>query len=55
LSFVEIGNLLGGRDHTTIMHGVGKIEKMLTNKNFLEEMMGIKSLLKSGGEALRKW
>ncbi len=46
LSFVEIGNILGGRDHTTIMHGVGKIEKLLLNKKLTEEMMGIKSLLK---------
>ena len=49
LSYVEIGNILGGRDHTTIIHGVGKIEKMLLNKNFSEEIMGIKSLLKNGG------
>lgn len=48
LSYVEIGNVLGGRDHTTIMHGVGKIEKLLLNKIFSEEMLGIKSLLKSG-------
>ncbi|MDP2637625.1 MAG: chromosomal replication initiator protein DnaA [Candidatus Levybacteria bacterium] len=47
LSFVEIGNILGGRDHTTIMHGVEKIEKLLNNKNFSEEIMGIKSLLKN--------
>jgi chromosomal replication initiator protein len=53
ISFVEIGNILGGRDHTTIMHGVKKIEHMLLDKNFSEEMMGIKSLLKSGGEGLR--
>ena len=25
LTLVEIGNLLGGRDHTTIMHGIEKI------------------------------
>lgn len=31
LTFVEIGNLLGGRDHTTIMHGVDKIEGMVKN------------------------
>jgi len=50
LSFVEIGNILGGRDHTTVMYGVGKIEKLLLNKNFSEEIMGIKSLLKNGME-----
>jgi chromosomal replication initiator protein len=49
LSFVEVGNILGGRDHTTIMHGVKKIEGMLLNKNFSEEMVGIKSLLKGVG------
>lgn len=32
LTLVEIGNLLGGRDHTTIMHGVEKIEKLVENK-----------------------
>jgi chromosomal replication initiator protein len=47
LSFVEIGNILGGRDHTTIMHGVKKIEGLLSNKVFLEEILGIKSLLKN--------
>lgn len=46
LSFAEIGNILGGRDHTTIMHGVGKIEGLSLNKKFSEEIMGIKSLLR---------
>lgn len=32
LTFVEIGNILGGRDHTTIMHGVEKIENLLDTK-----------------------
>lgn len=53
LSLVEIGNILGGRDHTTVMHGVGKIEKLLLNKNFSEEIMGIKSLLKNGKESFK--
>ena len=38
LSFVEIGNILGGRDHTTIMHGVGKIEGLLAKRGFSEEV-----------------
>lgn len=29
LTFVEVGHLLGGRDHTTVMHGVEKIGKIL--------------------------
>ena len=44
LSFVEIGNILGGRDHTTIIYGVRKIEGLLLDKNFSKEIMGIKSL-----------
>ena len=32
LTLVEIGNLLGGRDHTTIKHGVDKIEVLVENK-----------------------
>ena len=47
LSYAEIGNILGGRDHTTIMHGVEKIEGLLPNKIFSEEILGIKSLLKN--------
>jgi len=41
LPFVEIGNMLGGRDHTTIMHGVGKVENQLLEKGFSEEMTRI--------------
>jgi chromosomal replication initiator protein len=43
LTFVEIGNMLGGRDHTTIMHGVEKVEKLVDTGNFAEELLGIKS------------
>lgn len=32
LTLVEIGNLLGGRDHTTIKHGVDKIEELVEKK-----------------------
>ncbi len=41
LTYVEIGNLLGGRDHTTIMHGVNKIGQMLEDKETNEELLGI--------------
>lgn len=36
LTQVEIGNLLGGRDHTTIMHGVDKIRELVENKDKIE-------------------
>ncbi|KKQ32956.1 MAG: Chromosomal replication initiator protein DnaA [Candidatus Levybacteria bacterium GW2011_GWA2_37_36] len=55
LSFVEIGNILGGRDHTTIMHGVKKIEGLLLNKNFSEEILGIKALFGNSEGGLKKW
>ena len=37
LTYVEIGNLLGGRDHTTIMHGVNKIKTLKDTSPFLME------------------
>lgn len=47
LSFSEIGNLLGGRDHTTIMYGARKIEGMLENRLLTEDILGITSLAKN--------
>jgi chromosomal replication initiator protein len=44
LTFVEIGNLLGGRDHTTIMHGVEKIENMHENSMIPEDILRISKL-----------
>ena len=41
LSFVEIGNILGGRDHTTIMYGVDKMENLLPEKVFSEDIARI--------------
>lgn len=42
LTYVEIGNLLGGRDHTTIMYGVEKIEELVENKaRIKDDIMGI--------------
>ncbi len=50
LTFVEIGNMLGGRDHTTVMYGIDKLEKMLSTPNATKsgislEIMGIKKIL----------
>lgn len=42
MTLVEIGNLLGGRDHTTVMHGVEKIEKLVDSKaNVEQDILGI--------------
>lgn len=41
-----IGNLLGGRDHTTIMYGVGKIQMLVENEDFVcEDIKGIIKML----------
>lgn len=46
LTHVEIGNMLGGRDHTTIMYGVEKIEALVSNKgNETAEILGITKTL----------
>jgi chromosomal replication initiator protein len=43
---MDIGELLGGRDHTTIMHGVRKISELIsTNERIREDIMGIKNKL----------
>jgi chromosomal replication initiator protein len=42
LTLVEIGNILGGRDHTTVMHGVEKMEDLVDNKaEIREDILGI--------------
>jgi len=41
LTYVEIGNLLGGRDHTTIMHGVEKVENMVEKSMIPEDILRI--------------
>lgn len=46
LTLVEVGNILGGRDHTTVMHGVEKIEKMLDGSHSVtEDILGITKAL----------
>ena len=50
LTLVEIGNILGGRDHTTIMYGVGKIENLLSTSSPIKsiitsDIMGITKIL----------
>jgi chromosomal replication initiator protein len=42
MTYVDIGNLLGGKDHTTIMHGVDKIETLVEKKaRVSEDITGI--------------
>lgn len=42
MTLVEIGNVLGGRDHTTVMYGVEKMEKLVENRQQVsEEILGI--------------
>lgn len=47
LTFKDIGGLLGGRDHTTIMHGVEKVEKgILNNEGVKGDIWGITRLFR---------
>lgn len=50
LPFMEVGRLLGGRDHTTIMHGVEKITGLLKDSEDLRvDISGIKQRLSKVG------
>lgn len=46
IPLIEIGRLLGNRDHTTVMHGVDKITKMLSDSEDLRvDIAGIRKQL----------
>ena len=45
-SFPQIGTELGGRDHTTVMHGFEKISELVeTDASIRQDMMTIKAAL----------
>ncbi|MGB6503695.1 MAG: helix-turn-helix domain-containing protein, partial [Xanthobacteraceae bacterium] len=45
-SLPEIGRRFGGRDHTTVLHAVRKIENLASNDSaFAEEIEGLKRQL----------
>ena len=47
-SLPEIGDAFGGRDHTTVMHAVKKIEELkLSDVNFNEDLELLKRLIDS--------
>jgi chromosomal replication initiator protein len=49
LTFPTIGREIGGRDHTTAMYAVGKIEKeMKKSPDLLEELQQLKELFYAG-------
>lgn len=46
LPLEEVGRIVGGRDHTTVMHAVDKITLLATNDvKIQEDLMGIKRIL----------
>lgn len=46
LPLQEIGRIVGGRDHTTVMHAIDKITSSLsTNNNLRTDLMGIKNII----------
>lgn len=50
LPLEEIGRLLGGRDHTTVMHGSGKIQNLLeTDSKLVQDIHNLKKKLGING------
>jgi chromosomal replication initiator protein len=48
-SLVDIGNALGGRDHTTVMHGIEKVDRELeTNSSLRTQVLQIREALITG-------
>ena len=48
LSLEAVGDLLGGRDHSTVIYGVEKIENMVAcDYSFRDEILRIKSLIRN--------
>ena len=46
LPFEEVGRLIGGRDHTTVMHAVDKITNLASGSGEIrEDLRGIKNTL----------
>jgi chromosomal replication initiator protein len=49
-SLPQIGELLGGRDHTTIMHGCDKIGTQIeTDEQLRRDWLAIKQMLSENG------
>jgi chromosomal replication initiator protein len=47
-SLPEIGRKFGGRDHTTVMHAVKKVEELMaTDASFAEDVELLKRMLES--------
>ncbi|MBI2036022.1 chromosomal replication initiator protein DnaA [Candidatus Microgenomates bacterium] len=45
-SLTEVGDLIGGRDHTTVMHAVGKISSLVpADEKLRGDILGIKKLI----------
>ena len=51
LSLVDIGQQLGNRDHTTVMHGIAKVEREIeTNPSVRQQLILIREALYTGVE-----
>jgi chromosomal replication initiator protein len=49
-SLLDIGQELGGRDHTTVLHGIRQIERALSTDNALRtDILSIREAIFSAG------
>jgi chromosomal replication initiator protein len=51
LSLKEIGHLLGGRDHSTVIHGCRKISTQVNNGKAHQQLADIRALLRTHSDA----
>ena len=50
-SFDQIGEIVGGRDHSTVIHNVEKIKKLISqNQNKKDEVLRVQLLMERGGD-----
>jgi chromosomal replication initiator protein len=44
---MEIGEKFGGKDHSTILHSIKKVEERMSNPSFKEMVENLQSQIKS--------
>jgi len=46
ITLSSIGGMIGGRDHSTVIHGIDKIDKLMgSNANFRDDILRLKKVI----------